>query len=652
MTPTQLKDSQPKTPRVPLRRLIRLLLVVIALDLALVVAGAAVGGYELLAIQRQAKASGLGHLTTQGAGIRDRLNLAGAAFGVARVSWWPWRPLAGAVAAIGGPARVAGAIGPLLDLGADGSTAGAHALDGLLPALTALRHGSHASSQAGERLMAGLQGGRGALLAASGGMSSAQADWRNLDASALPASIRQRLLPLDRYLSAAGDALTFALAAPDLLGATHPRDYLLVPENPWDLRATGGFAGTVALLEANHGKLTLTNPQPSDQIGNHRPGYVQPPLPLLLYEHLGNWFYRDANWFPDFPTSAALLRYFYAQGQGRTSDGVIAFESNILGPLLQLTGPVGVPGIPVPLTAANGVQTLDHYVNSTGTVRKSFASAAYGEVFRQLLHLPSSQLTAAVQALGTALKQKHLLVWLPDHTLAPILARHGWNGAINPTRSDYLFVVDTNVHYNKINRLIDESIAYHAVVEPDRSLHSTLTISYHNTAYYKNPDQTNLPKPQNNTLYEDFVRAYVPLGSRLLGVSGLTQPWPTTRDHNKTVFSGYLRLPSQARAAVTFSYVVPPNALLDTTTYHLTIQKQAGTTALPVSATLVAGVPGIRVNGGASWTWQGRLDGDLPLTTALTGGVARPEPLVYDASSAVTVAPGAVIAPGVELSPG
>ena len=640
---------EPRAPLTPRGRIIRLLLFLIALDILLVVAGAAIGGYELLSIQRQAKSAGIGRLSTQSPALRGQLNVASAAFGVARTCWWPWRPLAGALAAIGGPTRVAGAVGPLLDLAADGSAAGVRALDGLEPALTALHHGSGASGETGVRLLAGLQRGRGDLQAALAGMIGAQGDWNNLDVAALPAAAQRRLLPLGRYLPLGADGLRAALAAPDLLGATHPRLYLLVPQNPWDLRATGGFISTAALLEARGGHLQLVDQQASDKVDEHRPGYVQPPLPLLLYEHFGNWFYRDANWSPDFPSAAALLRYFYGLGQGIRPDGVIAFDSYLLGPLLQITGPVRVPGIPVPLDAANGVRTLDHYVNSTGTVNKSVASAAYGVVFHQLLHLPSSRLTDAARELGTALRQKHLLLWLPDRTMGPILARHHWDGAIDPTRGDDVYVVDTNVHYNKINRLIDESIAYHAVVRADRSLRGTLTIQYHNTAYYRSAEQTNLPAPQNNTLYEDFVRVYAPLGSRLLGVSGLTQPWPAAREDNKTVFSGYLRLPSEAHAAVTFSYAVPPNALLDPTTYHLTLQKQAGTPAIPVTATLSAGAPGIVVNGGASWTWQGRLDGDLALTASLSGGTARPIPLVYDASTIAIVAPGSEVAPGVVL---
>lgn len=640
------------------KRVVRAVLAIIILDLALCGASVAIGAYEALALRKQVTGLNSSQLVTTAPAARDRLRVAGVAFSLARLCWWPWQPLASTVSTIA-PVRVVGTVEPLLDLAADGSAAGLHAIDGLQPALSAVRSGHHAPGDAGVRLLDGLQRGHEELRGALADLNRAMADWATLDTTVLPASLRGRLLPLAHDLPLASDALHVALAAPDLLGATRPRYYLLVPQNPWDLRATGGFVGTAALLEARHGRLALVDNQASVDVDRRRRGYVPPPLPLVLYPHTDNWFYRDANWSPDFPTSAALLRYFYWVGQywigqPRLPDGVIAFDSTLLGPLLHITGPVSatVPGTTtsVLLTEATGVQTLDYYVNSAGlkgkrgVVNKSFANEAYHDVFTRLRGLSASRLIDAARTLGTALREKHLLLWLPDPTIGPILARRGWNGAIDQTRSDYLYVVDTNVHYNKINKRVREGITYRAVVRPDRSLLSSVTITYTNAA-----TPGNIPPPQNNTVYEDFIRVYVPLGSRLVSWSGLTQPWPATRAHDKEVFAGYLRLPSRQHAVVTFTYVVPPNALLDAPTYQLTIQKQPGTDAIPLSVELRAGAPRIRVGGYAAWSWQGERRTDVVLTATLAGGHARPVPLVYDAGAAPSIGPGAEVEPGVVL---
>lgn len=44
---------------------------------------------------------------------------------------------------------------------------------------------------------------------------------------------------------------------PPMLGVSGERNYLLLFQNPAELRATGGIPGAVALLNANNGKLDL-----------------------------------------------------------------------------------------------------------------------------------------------------------------------------------------------------------------------------------------------------------------------------------------------------------------------------------------------------------------------------------------------------------
>lgn len=641
----------------------------IALDLALCAAGAAVGGYELLSAQHEAR-GGLTHADAMVHSLHDKTAVAGVAFGLARVCWWPWRPLAGLVATVAPPARAAGAIGPLLDLAADGSTGAAHALDGALPVVAAVAHGHSGTGGASVRVLAGLQAGHASFASALADIDKARRDQASIDSGALPVSWRARLDSAERLLPQAGEGLQAALAAPDLLGASGPRAYLLVPENPWDLRATGGFVGTAVLLRVFHGRLDSPITLASDAVDNvksHRLpviDYIQPPLPLITYQHLNEWFFRDANWSPDYPTSAALLRYFYWLGQRQWATGVVAFDSSLLGPLLGLTGPVTVPGISTPLTSANGVQTLDHYVNAAPTTSahsppgKNVASLAYKLIFDKLQGLGAANLSNVASVMGKALRQKHLLLWLPDPTIAPILARHGWDGAIDPTRSDYLYVVDTNAHYNKINNFIHEGLTYRTMVQPDRSLRSTLTITYTNTTPV---DLREVRPPQDNPLYEDFVRVYTPLGSTLRGATGLIQPWSTMRDHNKTVFSGYLRVPRGHSQTVTFSYLVPPNADMSLSTYSLTVQKQPGGGGIMPTLSLAVDVasasPLVRVGAnatgvtGATWAWRGPLDGDVTLTVPLQGGRPAPIPLNYDVAP-VTVAPGASVGPWAVLPAG
>ncbi len=670
--PTSLHDAKPEgddvkppitskksRPRSRTRRAVTLLLLLLGLDLLCCAGASAVGGYELLQVRQTLKGPSLtasrssGLASTVGA-VDETMHRAAAAFGVARFCWLPWRPLAAAVALIH-PARAAAAIGPLFDIAADGASAGAHVLDGLVPAAAALDGQSTAAASNGvsTRLTSGLVQGRPDLQAGLGDLQAAERAAASLDLAALPRSVRLSLRPLLTLLPSGEQGIRAAIVAPTFLGATRPYYYLLAPQNPLDLRATGGFVGTAVLLRAYHGDLKLVPSQASTDVDSARKTYVAPPLPLLTYQHLSNWSYRDANWSPDYPTTAQLLRLFYHAGQGRWVDGVVAFDSALVPILLDLTGPVSVAnpdkkGAFVVLTPTNAIATIDHYVNAVhpGALDKTFAGAVYQTVFHLLIHLHGGQLSRAATLLHGALTDKHLLLWFPNQDVAPLLARQGWAGAVDPTHGVYLYVVDTNVHYNKIDDQVHETIAYHGVLRADRSVASTVTITYVNDA-----SPATLRPPQNNPIDEDFVRVYVPLGSRLHASSGLTQPWTAQRDQGKTLFSGYLRIPSHGRATVTFSYTVLPNAVGAGTSMGLTVQRQPGAAPIPLTVDFSAGARGLHVAGGAtSWSWRGTLTQDQHLTIPVSGGSNHPLALAYDAAP-VVVAPGAAIDPWTVLPP-
>lgn len=655
----RLVEREKLPPRSRVRRIIRLVLVVLAVDLLLCIGGAVVGGYELLQVQHALKGSSLtasrgGALASTVRGVDDQMHGAAAAFGVARLCWQPWQPLAAAAALIQ-PIRVAAAVGPLFDIAADGSSAGAHVLDGLTPAVVALDGQSAAGASTGvsARLTSGLVQGRPDLQAGLADLQSAERAAAALDLTALPRSVRLRLRPLLTLLPSGEQGVRAAVIAPTLLGASRPYYYLLAPQNPLDLRATGGFMGTAVLLRAFHGDFKLGASQPSTDVDSARTTYVAPPLPLLTYQHLSNWSYRDANWSPDYPTTARLLRLFYHAGQKRWVDGVVAFDSMLVPVLLDLTGPVSVPnpdkkGAVVVLTPANAIATIDHYVNAVhpGTLDKKFAGTVYQTVFHLLIHLHGSQLSHAATLLRGALTAKHLLLWFPNKDVAPLLTRQGWDGVIDPTHGNYLYVVDTNVHYNKIDDQVRETIAYRGVLRADRSIVSTVTITYVNDA-----SLATLRPPQNNPIDEDFVRVYVPRGSRLHATTGLTQPWTTQYDQGKTLFSGYLRIPSHGRATITFTYTVLPNAVGGGKTMALAVQRQPGTSPTPLRVDVSAGVRGLHVGRGATaWSWRGTLSRDQHLTIPVSGGSAHPPALVYD-SAPVVVAPGAAIDPWTVLPP-
>lgn len=174
--------------------------------------------------------------------------------------------------------------------------------------------------------------------------------------------LRRKYRDLQAQIDEAGSMLGVADTAfhvmPAMLGADGPRHYLLVMQNNAEIRATGGLPGAVSELDATNGKVTMTNETSGGSFGQN-----PHPLPLTASEkalygvQMGEYF-LDANFTPDFPRAAELMRTRWNQENPGRIDGVITVDPVTLSYLLRATGPIEVDGIQ--LTADNVVDQLLH----------------------------------------------------------------------------------------------------------------------------------------------------------------------------------------------------------------------------------------------------------------------------------------------------
>jgi hypothetical protein len=226
-----------------------------------------------------------------------------------------------------------------------------------------------------------------------------------------------------------GVALTTGTASravqllPAMLGADGPRDYLLLVQNPAEVRATGGIPGSVILLRADDGVVQILDGRSGGSMGD----VGSPVLPLtdaetaLFGPNLAADM-RDVTFTPDFPRSAEIARTIWMQQVGGEVDGVVSVDPGALALLLGDTGPVALPPGPVAdaiggqLTAQNAVATLTNTVYlqlEDPTAQDVFFAQTAGSVLNALL-TSQGEPAAAVEALAEAARQGRLMVWSAD----------------------------------------------------------------------------------------------------------------------------------------------------------------------------------------------------------------------------------------------
>lgn len=356
---------------------------------------------------------------------------------------------------------------------------------------------------------------------------------RPIDTSKLPteqqdfvATAKKAIIALDQdaaYLNSAGPIILSAL------GTTAPRRYLLVFQNPAELRPTGGFIGSFAILDMENGaikKLEVPAGGSYDLQGALKL-HLRAPLPLHVINP--RWEFQDGNWFPDFPTSAQKLMWFLEKSQGPSVDGVIAINSTVLPELLAIAGPIKTAGLE--LNADNALQTLRENIDTAAVKNsnkpKEAVATATDALFSSLQNSKPEDFLPLVSTLLKNLEQREIQIYARDTSTQKQLADFGWDGTIrdNP-RGDYLDVVTTNIGGQKTDSLITQQINHQAEIADDGTVTVTVQIQR---------QQKTSAAAYEDTPNVSFIRVYVPAGSELIDARGFIFP-PESMFHTPEIW--------------------------------------------------------------------------------------------------------------------
>lgn len=493
----------------------------------------------------------------------------------------------------------------LLDMASATSGAARAALDALAPVLTAWQDGGNNQGLL-PRLTPALAESAPQFAGVTQQLAAAAAARARLDPAQLSPRSQALIAQFDQALPLLQTLTAGAQVAPALLGADGPRRYLLLAQNNDELRGTGGFISGVGLLTLNQGRMDATL-QDSYAVDDWTNPHPDAPEPLLQYMKAEVLALRDANWWPDFPTSARAAQAIYAQDQKVTTDGVVAFDLDFVRSLVAALGPLQLPGYQEPVTGDNIMHAMRTVwaqpVDAAGTVEQAQTSDWWshrkdfmGDLMQgALAKVQSGEVAPGPLAwvIKEALEKRQLQVWVNDPAVETLLANNHWDGAVDPGAGDFWMVVDSNVGWNKVNPRITQNISYTVTLAGDAAPRAELVIDYRHTS--PPSDQPCVHEARYGDSYEDmmnrcyfdYLRVFVPAGATLHTSAGLEPGTGVVGPVNNGVQSweGYLVLPPGATRQVRFVYDLPQTVIQDGR-YTLRMQKQAGAQPWPVTVTL------------------------------------------------------------------
>lgn len=375
----------------------------------------------------------------------------------------------------------------------------------------------------------------------------------------------------------------------DLLGHETPHRYLVLLQNNYEIRGTGGFLGGLIFAEMSQGYLnTFEYHDIYDFDGQFAEPLELPPEFAGVYDEL---FIRDANFNPDFNESAALIENLLQRAGAQSFDTIFAIDNSVIKDALKITGPVPFQSHQITADTYDVVLTYFEELDTDNTgIASDFVSN-----FKQKLFANTNFQKLSQVALNN-IQSRHIQFYSKDQALQKLLQDFNLTSTIAQTDSaeDYLMLVTAAVGGNKSDKYISQRAIHTTRITEDKELVNTVKIRrFHGFTDAEEYKWQNILEPFGIDQLKDEVRytlgrgdnrarikVYVPLGSELQSTKGIEFSRIKAIDDlkaNKTYFLIESKVSPGQLEEIELTYKLPFNLQQKPVDlYTLFVQKQSG----------------------------------------------------------------------------
>ncbi len=329
---------------------------------------------------------------------------------------------------------------------------------------------------------------------------------------------------------------------PQLAGYRKKQTYMVLLQNSMELRPTGGFIGSIALVTFLDGKIIDIDVQDVYTADGQLKGHIDPPIPIREILGQEHWYLRDSNWDPNFTHSGAQAARFYEKEMGVLVDGVIGISVPFITKLLEMTGPLDLIDYNDRISSTNFFAKSLLYTQTDffpgSTQKKDFLGSLSNALLSHITTNSSLSVGALFSAISDALDAKDIQFYMQNTELSSILQQWGWSGGIGsaacvqhakdaPCTTEHVEVIEANLGVNKVNYFIS------------REAESTITISDTGTIThaltYDIINKSTAQILEGGGEYHSYIRAYYPQYTNVESIEVDGSPITLKKDNTKGV---------------------------------------------------------------------------------------------------------------------
>jgi hypothetical protein len=371
---------------------------------------------------------------------------------------------------------------------------------------------------------------------------------------------------------------------PDILGNTERKRFLLLLQNEGEIRSTGGWLSSYAIVGLEGGQIRelfvddIYNAEGSLKVQNKR---FTPPNSLVNALEITDYSFSLVNWDPDLYNVLLESESFVsALGKGNDLDGLITIDIAFIQKLLDHWGGIEVPGESELITSENIYSKIFemHEEFTPGSNRKAtFLANLANETVTKLLSSTFSEYQDVVSVFEESLNEKHLQAVFKNSNATRFFDNNNWDGRLDSKYISAPISVDWNWGGNKANLYIRRDHSLNIDIE-DTQITYTYEINVVN-------ESTSNTYPEGD--YINYSRIYLPSGAQILNIEGIEDnEYNIYNEGGFKVVGGWFNTPSGGSNSLTLRYRVSKSDLgvyfplviqNDNVFFDLNIFKQAGT---------------------------------------------------------------------------
>jgi hypothetical protein len=309
-----------------------------------------------------------------------------------------------------------------------------------------------------------------------------------------------------------------AISLAKILPVIFPEDkmvhYLVLIQDNNELRPSGGFLNTYALLSFQKNRLIDLKIDSTLRLDSQLLGQIEPPQNIATLTGNPHWNFSDSNYSPFFPETAKQIAWFYEKITGQKIDGVINLNLSFFEKYLKYYQP---------LTLNNQEFNSDNLrlilANPTQNDSENDLTKITQTIFNDIKSNRTPLATLARTFLDTT-ADGDINLWLADDNSENLINTTNLSGIIknlpcppqfinSPCLPETFYFNESNYSINKSNYYSKRHLEHIINLDNDRITHQII-VNYS----YPNP----VPKT-GNLQYQALIYLYAPSGVNLTEVT-------------------------------------------------------------------------------------------------------------------------------------